>query len=272
MVVTQDEGRVVGRLRRYGLGESEIAVFLCLLREGREMSVLQIARKLGVGRTPVYNALDKLNHKGITAQVMGENGYNYLVADGGLEQFWQGKMQKAKKLDAQLPELLNMLAGMQMVSGYKSRVEYYSGKQGLRQITYNSLRAEGDLYIYEMRETMDDFVDPESAEEFRRRWVERGVRIHQLTNVKSFSEFTEVEEIVDLWDVRYVAPEVLQIKFEMVIYNEVCAMYSREGKELFGVEIYNSNLAEMQKQIFLAMERLAEPLVKEGRRGKARLE
>ena len=273
MVVRREmEGRAMKMLEGYGFGESEISVYLCLVRQGREMSVVEMARKLKVGRTPVYNALEKLEAKGVVGRTIGENGYSYLVTEDGLEQYWRGKMRRVKRLTEQFPELVNMIEGMKMVTGYKSRVEYYTGKQGLKQITYNSLKANGDLYIYEMLETMDDFVDKESAEEFRRRWVERGVKIHQLTNVRSFGEFTEVEEITgELWDVRYIAPEVLAIKFEMVIYNDVCALYSREGRELFGVEIYNPNLAEMQKQIFRAMERLAKSLTKVGQKGEARV-
>jgi hypothetical protein len=74
-----------------------------------------------------------------------------------------------------------------------------------------------------------------------------------------------------LWDVRYIDPKVLDIKFEMVIYNDICALYSYEGKEAFGVEIQNPNLAKMQIQIFKAMQRLAVPLIKTGARGEAHL-
>ena len=271
-MTNENEKRAIEMLKKYGLGESEARVYLCLTGQGREMSVLEIARKMKSGRTPVYNALEKLEAKGVTGRIMGENGYSYTAMTDGLQEYWRERMQKIRRLDEQMPELANMIEGMRMATGYKSRVEYYTGKRGLKQITYNSLKANGDLYIYEIKETMDAFMDRESAEEYRGRWAKQGVKIHQLTNIKNFEAFTDVEEITgELWDVRHIAPEVLEIKFEMMIYNDVCVMYSTEGKEVFGVEIYNSNLAQMQKQIFSAMEKLGKPFEKIGRRGEARV-
>jgi hypothetical protein len=49
--------------------------------------------------------------------------------------------------------------------------------------------------------------------------------------------------------VRYIPPEVLQMSFEIVIYNDVLLMYNYE-KEIFCVEIENEQLANMQRTIF----------------------
>ena len=261
------------QLKSYGLNENESRVYLFLLRQAGEFSVVQIARTLKLGRTPVYNSLDRLEAKGLVRKVIAENGSNYVAATPDhLDLYWKRKINGVRNLGAKLPDLVSALEAMTATSGYKSKVDYFTGRRGLEQITYHSLKAKGDLYIYEMIESMDPFMSKESAEEYRRVWAERGTVIHQMTNSREFEEFTEIEELIgDLWDVRYIASEVLAIKFEMLIYNDVVALYSAVGEEIFGVEIHNKSLAVMQKQIFMAMQHLAKPLKKVNARGKAHL-
>jgi predicted transcriptional regulator len=177
-----------------------------------------------------------------------------------------------ERLGERLPAVVEALEEMAVGQGYKSQVRYFAGVKGLEQITYNSLRAEGDLYIYEVNESMNVFTSRQTAEKFRRILVERGIVTHQLTNLRETGEYTEVEEMVrDFWDVRHVDPEVLRIKFETLIYNDVVALYAVEGRGAFGVEIRNRSLAEMQVQIFRAMQQLATPMEKVGLRGAARV-
>jgi bisphosphoglycerate-independent phosphoglycerate mutase (AlkP superfamily) len=80
-------------------------------------------------------------------------------------------------------------------------------------------------------------------------------------------EWTKVEELVEkYWEARYIDPKKFEIKTEILIYNEVVAMYDFR-KEIFCVEIYNQNLAEMQKQLFEFIWNLAEkPIIGRGGR------
>ena len=263
--------RVLVQLLKYDMGENEARVWLYLMRRSGEMTVVNIARGLKLGRTPVYNALEKLESKGLVARVVLENGYGYeATGSENLTRYWRGKERRIKAMGDKLPDLMNALDGMRMSAGYKAKVEYFVGRRGLEQITYNSLRANAELMIYEVGENMEGFVDKEKAEEMRGVWVERGTVIRQLTNRRDIEAWTEVEGAAgELWDVRYVAPEVLAIKFEMLIYNDVVAMYSVNGAEIFGVEIHNANLAVMQKQIFRAMAVGAKPMEKIGNGGEA---
>ncbi|MDR0591349.1 MAG: helix-turn-helix domain-containing protein [Candidatus Nomurabacteria bacterium] len=269
-----DIKQISAQLASYGLSENESKIYLFLLRQAGELSVVQIARTLKLGRTPVYNALDKLESKGLVSRAIADSGSNYMAASPDhLGQYWRKKIHGAQRLGSKLPDLVNVLEGLTVTSGYKSKVDYFTGRRGLEQITYNSLRADGDLYIYEVATDMTVFTSQDTAEGFRQVLVERGVTTHQLTNHTSFEDYTAVEKMItDLWDVRYIDPALLKIQFEMLIYNDTCALYSVEGHDAFGVEIHNANLAQMQKQIFKAMQRLAKPLVKDDIRGAAHVD
>jgi sugar-specific transcriptional regulator TrmB len=268
-----DVKQLSAQLERYGLNGNESKVYLFLIKQAGELSVVQIARALKLGRTPVYNALDRLESKGLVGRTVAENGSNYTATSPDhLGLYWKRKIHGVQRLGSKLPDLVNALEGLVVSSGYKSKVDYFTGRRGLEQITYNSLRAEKDLYIYEVAADMTVFTSRDTAEEFRQTLVERSIVTHQLTNHTSFKAYTDVEKMVtDLWDIRYIDPGMLNIQFEMLIYNNICALYSVEGRDAFGVEIHNDNLAKMQKQIFRAMQRLAQPMVKTGAHGEAHL-
>ncbi|MDR3125642.1 MAG: HTH domain-containing protein [Candidatus Nomurabacteria bacterium] len=261
------------QLEPYGLGENESKIYMFLLAQPGELSVVQIAKELRLGRTPVYNALDKLENKGLTAKIMAENGYNYTAnSPDNLEEYWRRRERKVQRLGAKLPDVVSALDGLATGSGHRSKTKYYTGRDGLEQITYNSLRAKNDLYIYEVATNMTNFVNKNTAEKFRQILVEREITTHQLTNYTQIEAFTEVERMItDFWDIRHIDPKILKIQFEMLIYNDVCALYSVSGRDIFGVEIHNANLAAMQKQIFSAIQRLAKPMKKIGLNGEAKV-
>ncbi len=261
------------QLEKYGFTENEAKVYVHLSQAGYPASVLQIARALKLGRTPVYNALDWLEDKRVVIKTITDAGHSYAAAPANsLENYWKLKTARVNGLGEQLPALVATLEKLAAPADYRSQINYFTGRYGIEQITYNSLRAENDLYIYEVNADMTAFTNQETAERFRKVWVERGTKIHQLTNSVRFEDFTDVEAMVTgFWDVRHINPEVLQINFETLIYNDTVAFYSYVGDDAFGVEIVNPSLAQMQKQIFRAIQKLATPFEIVSPKGAARL-
>ncbi len=264
--------RLINQLEKYDLNENEAQIYLLLLKNTRHMSVVQIGRSLSLGRTPVYNAMERLEKKGLIKKVVVERGYNYAAhSPHHLKKYWGDKAQNIEDLASGLSPLVDSLQRLGMATDYQSQVTYYSGQRGLEQITYNSLRADGDLYIYEIA-NMGAFINQNTAEKFRQTIADRRIVTHQLTNSAHLNKYTRVEKMIrDLWDIRYIDPEILKIQFETVIYNDVVAMYSYVDEEPFGVEIKNPNLASMQIQIFKAIQRLATPMEKVDNFGATRL-
>ena len=48
----------------------------------------------------------------------------------------------------------------------------------------------------------------------------------------------------------YIPKEIFEIKVETYVYNDVIAYLGYDKDEPFGIEIYNKELVEQQKQIF----------------------
>jgi hypothetical protein len=104
-------------------------------------------------------------------------------------------------------------------------------------------------------------VDYEMAEETRREFAQKQTTIFQLTNLTKILPHTEVTELVEkYWRVRHLNPKDFKIEFEVLIYNDVYALYTYDRGEAFCVEIHNPQLARMQRQLFKFAWKQAKPM------------
>ncbi|MFH2085233.1 MAG: hypothetical protein ABII21_00355 [bacterium] len=153
-----------------------------------------------------------------------------------------------EKLRASLPILESQLSELKG-STSKSQVLYYHGKDGLKQVTYNSLKAKGELLTYELS-TMNAFMSHDEAEKLHARFVENKIHICTLTNATRLESWTNVSAMVEkYWETRQLVPKGNPFKFEILIYNDVYCTYRYIGEDIFCIEIHNQELADMQRQL-----------------------
>jgi len=196
--------------------------------------------------------LDELYEKGIIKHKLEDRGLRFGVQrPSDLSTVITDIEQKSEEMKEKLPGILSYISSLGISQNNTSEVLYYRGKKGLEQVTYNSTKAHGMLCIYEVSDTMDAFLDHDTSEKMRQKLVENNIFTKQLTNSKSIKEYTDVyEKVLNHWEVRYINPNKMKFRFEVMIYNDVYAMYSFENNDIFCVEIYNKNLATMQKELF----------------------
>lgn len=236
-------------LTPFGLSEQEAKIYLLLVRKG-VLSALTISREIHMARTKVYRILDKLLAKNLVTVRLDDMGKKFEVGSyKELEFLVAEKETEAAKLKNDLPMVFNQLAVLAGHGSGESKVLYYTGIEGLKQITWNSLRTKEVLRIFE-RSSMNEFMDKNYAEKMRERFVENDVHTHQLTNLKHMEAYTKNAEHVKRTEVRHLDPAEMEVVFEMLVYNDVVAIYNFTDEDKFGVEIYNDKLAKMQKQLF----------------------
>lgn len=235
----------------YDFTEDESSVYLNLLKKERS-SALEISKDLKIPRTRVYRVLEKLIEKGFVKEEIKDYGTKFVAESyEKLSYLIDEKEKELNELRKVMPDLFYQLAMLKLQSKEDYRVLYYRGVEGLKQVTWNSLNSKGLFRIYEIND-MNAFLDKKFAEKVRMEFAKRKIKVHQLTNLKEIKDFTEIENHVKFWTPRYVDPDELEMKFEILIYNDVYCMYSydEEKKDIFCVEIHNSRLAKMQKQLF----------------------
>lgn len=262
---------ILSHLSQYGLSEEEGIVYLEIV-SGRGDTALKIAKLTKLARTKVYRILDTLIAKKFIITRVGERGMRFVATPPDqLEFLVADREYELSKLKKSLPILQSQLTELSAEPTETSQVRYYHGIDGLKQVTYNSLRAKGELLTYELS-TMNAFMDQDKAEKLRERFVENKVHIKTLTNVTKMSAWTNVAEMVDkYWEIRRLDPKDKPFQFEILIYNDIYCMYKYTGSEIFCVEIKNAELAQMQRTLFYYLWDMAKPLKVIDEHGAAKL-
>lgn len=264
--------QIIDQLKQFGLGEDEARVYLYILQNGFQ-TALNISRSLHIGRTKVYRILDDLKDLGLVNHKLTSRGLEFgSLSYRQLEFLLIEREKELQTLKQKTPILFEQLEKLVPLGNDPSQVLYYSGCEGLEQVTYNSTKAQEVLRIYEVDESMDAFVDHKTSETMRRLFVQNNIHIRQLTNKKHIKGHTDVKEIIKLWEVRHLPEKQLKISFEVMIYNDVYVIYSFHNKDIFCVEIYNQQLAQMQKELFDFVWVHSKKMVKVGERGEARVQ
>ena len=259
-------------LTRFGLASEEVEIYLHLLEKGSR-SALTISREIHMARTRVYRILDKMESKGIVKQKFDTLGLKFTACPyTQLELLLAERQSELDSLKGTLPTLFTQLEGLVHTQTAGSKVFYHHGIDGLKHVTWNSLRARGKIFIYEVSANMTAFLPQEFSERVREELAVQKIHVRQLTNLTRIEAHTKVTELVRNWQVRYVPTKELAIKSEVLIYNDVTAFYHYINKDIFCVEIVSSDLAHMQKQLFEFIWRHARPMRKIGLHGEAELE
>lgn len=270
--MSEQTDNLLSLLLPYGLDVEEARVYLELLENGVS-SALTLSRNLRVARTKVYRILDKLEKLGLVIIRLNERGQKFEASNiKELSLLVEEKEKETEILKSNLPVIEEQLKKIVNVGKKESKVLYYEGVEGLKQVTYNSLRAKKELLTMEIKD-MDAFLDRQYAENLRLKFIERQIFIRTLSNLTHMLPWTQVagEMVEKYWEMRHIPESQMKIKFEILIYNNVYVMYRYRDREVFCVEIYNQELANMQRQIFEYMWQKAGKFKVLNKQGEAKL-
>lgn len=241
---------ILQALKEFGMTDEEAGIYLSI-HAYKADTALKLSRNMKLPRTTVYRLLDNLIAKGFVLTRLGERGTRYTtlpIEDFGF--ILESKELELAQLKKKLPDLADLVKVVSGAEQDKQQVTYYHSVEGIKQVTYNSLKAKGELLTFEVG-TMNSFMDREESEQYRRRFVENKIHIRTLTNSSYIEPWTNITEMVNkYWEIRYIAPITKPFEFEILIYNDIYAMYRYLGSEIFCVEIQSAQLAQMQKQLF----------------------
>ncbi len=253
--------KLVGYLKQLGLNAEQSKVYLYLAEHGQS-SVLDISRGLKSGRTKLYPLLDELSkrqlvrvherHYGTTYETSGPDALDFLVAE---------QETKAAALRGALPAALAELDLLRSHSPSGSRVVEYHGLDGIKQMNFNLTRADKEFRVFELAHLNDHQGIPSYfADKLRQTWADKKIISYDLTNNPHWNMRTKVQDYDKFSRNRYIDPKVFAIKFETFIYNNCVALLNYEKDDIFGVEIYNTALAEQQKQLFDLLWKMAKEI------------
>lgn len=129
-------------------------------------------------------------------------------------------------------------------------------------VDINRLSAEThDLYRIMELSSLSNIIPVSTAESIRRKLMKNNVKIMQLTNQRVFEPWTKVKGYIEkCMNIRYVPKDMLPINTEVLIFDNVVAIYQVEP-EISVTVIEHANFAIQQKALFDNFWRIAKPTV-----------
>lgn len=234
--------------------EPEITdVYLALSKYGPQ-SLLQLSRNAKIERTRLYRLLDTLSesqlieveteYKRSTYKAAPLSNLQILLTKREEEVHGLQKELDTLKKDFQIPPIHSSL----------THVQFYRGMDGIKQMLWNQTKTKtevlGILFENIQHKTKGTFFD---------RWVER-YNERGITNRSIVSDHflqaqrawyaTHNNQKLASWDGRYISPDIFPITHSTVIYDDVVTYFNWQNEEIFGIEMYNQEIADTQRRFF----------------------
>jgi DNA-binding MarR family transcriptional regulator len=236
--------------------ESEIAdIYLSLHAQGPQ-TISELSRSSKVERTRIYRLVDRLLASNL---IELESHYKRSVIKAApianLHILISQKEQELKGLQDEL-ELIEQVLARNTLSSPATRVQSYHGPEGIRQMQWNLLRSKGEILSI-MHEPMQNCT----GTAFFKRWTERWNQSdnNQHCRILLDERFLKASNNWHRHNPGYVPkhmhshlldPKDFPIKFAMDIYDATVAYYNWHKGEIFGIEIYNKDIADAQRNFF----------------------
>ncbi|OGG08989.1 hypothetical protein A2154_01800 [Candidatus Gottesmanbacteria bacterium RBG_16_43_7] len=240
-------------LMQLGLTIHEARVYELLLKTGIS-SPVSLSRKIAINRTTLYRILESLEAKGLVKRIVESKSTSFEAAPAEtLTNILIQKENDLKTLQNSLTPLVKSLSQLQSQTDSPTKVKYYQGQSGLRQLLWNTLNAKTEVVGLGWAD-WNAGIGRKYAEIIRGEVVERQIYHRELLNEDQIDDtfsFTDNQIFISKFYRHRILPKkVLKITQDTYIYNNVFAFYHIYKGEHFGVEIYNAHIAATEYQIF----------------------
>lgn len=248
-----DTKKICQFLQNLGFSQSEANIYSVLIFFGK-LTTLEISKAVNLPRTSVYRLVGSLKQKGVVEEIIDDHKSFFIPAEiSKLENLIRKKEKEITEIKTLFPQMSALLSQNANHYDQNTKVLFYRGKEGMKQMLWNILKTEdlfrGYSYCTPVETTGPDFA-LEWALEFQSRGL-LGRDFYSDLYLKSARDFPYPKEISwKFWESKYISPKILGIDHQIDIYNDVLAFYTWHDREIFGVEIHNQKMANLQKQIF----------------------
>jgi len=254
------QGQLEEFLNLLGLTAEEKSVYSALV-SGSDQSVLQIAKSSGVNRTTSYRILERFKTLGLAEEIVEESRIKFRKTGvDKLELLVKQQQEKARQLNQLLPDISSIINQVSTTVQPGTKVLFYRGQEGIRQMGWNVLKAKNGGMGYSYRPYIEIM-----GEDFLQNWLDEWTSQPRVfRDIYSQAYLNSKPNPTILYDPeyfqsRYIPPKILDINHQMDIYNNVVAIYNWHEGEIFGVEIYNEKVAALHKQLFEIVWQMATP-------------
>lgn len=153
-----DEIEVASVLKRIGLTEGEVRVYLALLELGSSTTG-PIIEQSGITSSKVYLILERLGQKGLVSQILKNNVKWFQIADPNrILEYLHDRMSELRFDEAKVKEVLPVLRARKNLLTHEQETSMFEGPRGLRsaRLEFISDMKAGDEYLVFGSEELDE--------------------------------------------------------------------------------------------------------------------
>lgn len=256
----QDPLKVVqDYLQPLGIEPDATRIYAELSRLGPS-SALQLSKATAISRTQTYRHIEQLQASGlVSAEQLSYGTLFRALPLENVEGLIANREAETRAMKRGLEGVALTLATLAGNTGPKSTTAHYYGLGGLKQVNWNLTKATKEFKVFEAAHLSEHF-DKAFARRCRERYIERELVSYDLTNATS-ARARDLEPYEPGRSfIRHIDPEILQINFEMYMYDDTVTMIDYAPEQPHATEIHHPALATMMKQLFDAMWQIAVPL------------
>jgi sugar-specific transcriptional regulator TrmB len=247
--------------QKLGITDDAIVVYAELAKIGHS-SALELSRKTKLPRTQVYRLLDELKEVGlVSAEQLSYGTLFRALPFSNIESMLAIKESELHTIKRQLPALDTFFHALAGAKGNEptATVRHFYGMAGIKQVTWNILKAKDRFCVFEVSR-LSSFADKAFTRHHREEVIARGIKSFDLTNdtVAAKKELEPVD--TRLSQFRHIPKDLLDIQFEVILYNDVVALLDYKNKSPMALEIHHPALKSMMQQLFDTMWAQAQPI------------
>jgi sugar-specific transcriptional regulator TrmB len=243
-----------------GLNQNE-ALILSHLAELPEVNVTDLGKRTNIPRGSIYRHLFELEQKGFIEWILDTKGKKVSLANlSALKHIIEESRKELDQKEDIFEQITQDVGTKRELSVEKPIIRHFEGKEGVKQLIWNTLDAKTEIKVYTnafrkelfgqmwlvdytlefVKRNLKDKVlgDENYAKEFHQKY---GSRNTYFSPVKQFAEISKE---------RIIKSPLLKIQGEIYIYNDVVASYTWEDNTLIGNEIKSKYFSTTQSTIF----------------------
>ena len=240
-------------LAHLGLSPKIAEIYHALQAYGPQ-TISELARTSGVERIQIYRLLDELKASGLVEiEVQYKRSVLHAAPITTLQILLAKREQELKDLQQEYSSLTAALSTQTMESA-TTRVQFYEGMDGIKQLLWNQTKARGENLAI-----LYDNIQHKTNLSFFERWAhrcnERGMHFRSIigdhfiqTQQDWYAE--HANERLEHWQARYVTDSTFSIPYTVATYDDVVVHYNWNDERMFGIEIHNPAVAQVQRQFF----------------------
>ncbi len=237
-------------LKKLGLNQNEITIYLTLLREGKQKA-RELAKKTSLTRGLVYKALQDLENKQIIIREDNENAVSEFlpIHPNVLKGLVEQKLKNITELKQSLLVELNNFTSLYNLGNNKPGIEFYEGLEGVEKILDDSLTAKETILSFSDTVSIDENVSKINVLYVKKRLhLKISKRILLPNSPKARNSVANKENAYTLY--KFLPPKNNPLYSTMQIYDGKISYITYKNGLLTSTLITDKSIYDMHKYSF----------------------